>query len=67
MNIVGNLLVSFILAQDPGAGAVEEWIERLGAEEIETRDQAQRELLKIGDPAAPSLRKAMDDPDLERA
>jgi hypothetical protein len=67
MSIAGTILVSFVMAQDPGQANVDEWILRLGADEIETREQAQRELLKIGAPAATLLKRASKDPDLERA
>jgi len=67
MSISEMLLVFLVMTQDPGQGKIDEWIRRLGADEIETREQAQSELLKIGTPAAKSLRKASADPDLERA
>jgi len=67
MSIAGMLLVSLVMAQDSGQAKIDEWIRDLGDEEIETREQAQSELLRIGAPAAASLRKAADDSDLERA
>src|ERR1043165_5205782 len=67
MSISEMLLVFLVMTQDPGRAKIDEWIVRLGADEIETREQAQSELLKIGAPAATSLRKASADPDLERA
>jgi len=67
MSIAGMLLVSLVMAQDSGQAKIDEWIRHLGDEEIETREQAQRELLRIGAPATASLRKAADDSDLERA
>jgi len=67
MRIAGLLLFSLSLAQDPGQAKVDEWIVALGDEEIETRERAQSELLRVGAPAVPSLRKAAEDPDLERA
>jgi hypothetical protein len=67
MSIPGMLLISLALAQDPGQAKIDEWILNLGAEEIEAREGAQGQLLKIGAVAAPSLRKAAEDHDLERA
>jgi hypothetical protein len=67
MSFAEMLLVSLVMAQDAGQAKIEEWIRHLGNEEIETREQAQSELLKIGAPAAALLRKAVHDSDLERA
>ena len=67
MSIAGMLLVSLVMAQDVGQANIDEWIRHLGDEEIESREQAQSELLRIGAPAVASLRKAVDDSDLERA
>lgn len=67
MSIAGTILVSLVMAQDPGQVNVDDLIRRLGADEIETREQAQSELLKIGAPAAILLKRASKDPDLERA
>lgn len=67
MSISGMLLVFLVMTQDPGQAKIEEWIRQMGADEIETREQAQGELLKMGTPAATFLRKASADPDLERA
>lgn len=67
MSIAGMLLVSLVMAQDPGQAKIDNWIRHLGDEEIETREQAQCELLKIGAAAAASLRRAADDSDFERA
>lgn len=67
MSIAAILLVSLVMAQDAGQAKIDEWIRHLGDEEIETREQAQSELQRIGAPATASLRKAVDDSDLERA
>jgi hypothetical protein len=67
MSIAGTILVSLVMAQDPDQANVDEWILRLGADEIEIRERAQSELLKIGAPAATSLKRASKDPDFERA
>ena len=67
MSIAGMLLVSLVMAQDSGQAKIDEWIRHLGDEEIGARELAQSELLRIGTPAAASLRKAADDSDLERA
>ena len=67
MSIAGMLLVFLVTSQDAGQAKIDEWIRLLGDEEIETREQAHNELLRIGAPAAASLRKAVDDSDLERA
>ncbi len=67
MSIAGMLLVSLVMAQDSGQAKIDEWIWHLGDDQIEARDRAQNELLRIGSPAAASLRKAVDDSDLERA
>lgn len=67
MSIAGMLLASLVMAQDVGQAKIDEWIRHLGDEEIESREQAQSELLRIGAPAAASLRKAVADSDLERA
>lgn len=67
MSIAGMLLVSLVLAQDTGQAMIDEWIRHLGDEEIETRERAQGELLRIGAPAGASLRRAMNDSDPERA
>ena len=67
MSIAGMLLVSLVMAQDAGQAKIDDWIRRLGDEEIENREEAQSELQRIGAPAATSLRKAEDDSELERA
>ena len=67
MSIAEMLLVSLVMAQDADQAKIDEWIRHLGDEDIESREQAQSELLRIGTAAAASLRKALDDSDLERA
>ena len=67
MSIAGMLLVFLVRTQDAGQPTIDDWIRLLGDEEIENREEAQSELQRIGAPAAASLRKAVDDSDLERA
>ena len=67
MSIAAMLFVPLFMAQDAGQAKIDQWIRLLGDEAIETREQAQNELLRIGAPAATSLRIAAEDPDLERA
>lgn len=51
----------------PPEKGVAELVDRLGSNEWKERDQAQRELVKMGQPALRYLRSAAHDPDLERA
>ena len=48
------------------SGEIDRLIRDLGHELIEERDRAQRELIKIGSPALPELRKALGSVDAER-
>lgn len=50
---------------DPVQARVRELIRELGAEEYATREAADRELRKIGRPAVPELKKALESEDLE--
>jgi len=67
MSISEMLLAFLVMTQDPGQEKIEDWVFRLGADEIESREEAQSALLRIGAPAMVSLQKAASDPDLERA
>jgi hypothetical protein len=50
----------------PDEARIDRLIRLLASPTIEERDKAQKELLEMGAPALPTLRKAADDPDLER-
>ncbi|MBI2932380.1 MAG: PDZ domain-containing protein [Planctomycetes bacterium] len=55
-------------AQEEGAdGRIDRLIQDLGANEYPTREAAEQELVKIGAAAVPALKKALEDPDAERA
>ncbi len=53
------LLLSLLLCQDDLTGR----IERLGSDDLETREKAAREILETGASALPQLRKHVDDAD----
>src|SRR5262245_49763717 len=46
---------------------IEKLVERLGSADFKEREAADAELRKIGEPAVPALKKALDDADAERA
>jgi len=50
----------------PNESQVRQLIEDLGSEDFARREKAHRELLRIGEPAWPFLRKHLQDPDRER-
>lgn len=49
------------------AGAVQDLIDRLGADRVEDREEAERRLKSVGRPAVPGLARAAEDPDPEVA
>ena len=53
-------LVCILLAPQDAADKVRALVEKLGSEDIETRDGAQAELTKLGPSALPALRKHLD-------
>jgi WD40 repeat protein len=53
------------LRADPEPAAVEKLIKQLGHDEFEKREEATRQLEKIGEPALEALRKARTSPDAE--
>lgn len=56
-------LAMALLTQDEGR--IEELVQKLGAEEFAVREEASKELRKIGKAAAPALRKALESGDPE--
>jgi HEAT repeat protein len=62
----GGLLYLDALQLDRSDKAgVEALIRKLGAEEFEEREEATRELLRVGPPDIEALREALDSPDAE--
>ncbi len=60
------LFASSVSAQDDEA-RIAKLIQELGSEEFGTREAAEKELRRIGAPAAPQLKRALEDKDAERA
>lgn len=54
------LALALSALQDPADERIRDLVSRLGADEIDAREEAQRQLIERGEPAAPLLRKHLE-------
>src|SRR5689334_2491794 len=59
-------LTMFFCGSLQDEAAIAELLRRLGSDQVLERERAERDLVALGEAALPALRKASDDPDLER-